>query len=108
MKKVLKWLTAIFLFLIFLIYLFQLDYIFSGIKTIYFTGNNTAFISDYKYFDNREITASNPEPWLIHKQYNKIEASESLKEINRQRKTKSFLVIKNDSIVFEKYNDGYS
>ena len=108
MKKGLKWLVGTSLFLIFLIYLLQVDYIFSGIKTIYFTGNNTAFISDYKYFDNRKIIASSPEPWLIHKQYNQIEASEKLKEINQTRKTKSFLVIKNDSIVFEKYYDGYS
>ena len=108
MKKVLKWLTGITLFLIFLIYLFQADYIFKGIKTVWFTGNSTAFISDYEYFNNREIIASNPQPWPIHKQYNQIEASEKLTEINRKRKTKSFLVIKNDSIVYEKYYDGYS
>ena len=108
MKKALKWLVGISLFLILLIYLFQVDYIFSGVRTIYFTGNNTAFISDYKYFDNREIVASSPQPWSIHEQYNQIEASEKLKEINKKRKTKSFLVIKNDSIVFEKYYDGYS
>ena len=96
------------IFLIFLVYTFQVEYIFKGIRTVWFTGNNTAFISDYKYFDNREIIASNPQPWLIHRQYNQIEASEKLKEINQNRKTKSFLVIKNDKIVFEKYYDGYS
>ena len=108
MIKVFKWLIGIAFFLIFLIYAFQADYIFKGIKTVWFTGNSTAFISDYEYFDNREIIASNPQPWSIHKQYNQIEASEKLKEINRKRKTKSFLVIKNDSIVYEKYYDGYS
>ena len=99
MKKALKWLVGISLILILLIYLFQVDYIFSGVRTIYFTGNNTAFISDYKYFDNREIVASSPQPWSIHEQYNQIEASEKLKEINKKRKTKAFLVIKNDSII---------
>ena len=108
MKKGFKWAIGIIIFLIFLVYTFQVEYIFKGIRTVWFTGNNTAFISDYKYFDNREIIASNPQPWLIHKQYNQIEASEKLKEINQNRKTKSFLVIKNDSIVFEKYYDGYS
>ena len=108
MKKGFKWAIGIMIFLIFLIYTFQVEYIFKGIRTVWFTGNNTAFISDYKYFDNREIIASNPQPWLIHKQYNQIEASEKLKEINQNRKTKSFLVIKNDRIVFEKYYDGYS
>ena len=108
MKKGFKWAIGIMIFLIFLVYTFRVEYIFKGIRTVWFTGNNTAFISDYKYFDNREIIASNPQPWLIHKQYNQIEASEKLKEINQNRKTKSFLVIKNDRIVFEKYYDGYS
>ena len=108
MKKGFKWAIGIIIFLIFLVYTFQVEYIFKGIRTVWLTGNNTAFISDYKYFDNREIIASNPQPWLIHKQYNQIEASKKLKEINKKRKTKSFLVIKNDSIVFEKYYDGYS
>jgi CubicO group peptidase (beta-lactamase class C family) len=107
-KKGFKWAIGIIIFLIFLVYTFQVEYIFKGIRTVWLTGNNTAFISDYKYFDNREIIASNPQPWLIHKQYNQIEASKKLKEINKKRKTKSFLVIKNDSIVFEKYYDGYS
>ena len=108
MKNGFKWAIGIIIFLIFLVYTFQVEYIFKGIRTVWLTGNNTAFISDYKYFDNREIIASNPQPWLIHKQYNQIEASKKLKEINKKRKTKSFLVIKNDSIVFEKYYDGYS
>ena len=108
MKKGFKWAIGIMIFLIFLVYTFQVEYIFKGIRTVWLTGNNTAFISDYKYFDNREIIASNPQPWLIHKQYNQIEASKKLKEINKKRKTKSFLVIKNDRIVFEKYYDGYS
>ena len=108
MKKGFKWAIGIIIFLIFLVYTFQVEYIFKGIRTVWFTGNNTAFISDYKYFDNREITASNPQPWLIHKQYNQIKASEKLKEINQNRKTKSFLVIKNDRIIYEKYYDDYS
>ena len=108
MKNWFKWAIGIIIFLIFLVYTFQVEYIFKGIRTVWFTGNNTAFISDYKYFDNREIIASNPQPWLIHKQYNQIEASEKLKEINQNRKTKSFLVIKNDRIIYEKYYDDYS
>ena len=80
---------------------------FKGVRTIYLTGNNTAFISDYEYFDNREIKSANPQPWALHKQYNTIDESDKLKELNDERKTKSFLVIKNDSILFEKYYDGH-
>ena len=107
MKKILKWILIVLGVLILLIYMFNIDYIFKGVRTIYFTGNNTAFISDYEYFDNKEIRSSNPQPWALHKQYNTIDESDELEQLNYERKTKSFLVIKNDSILFEKYYDGH-
>ena len=107
MKKILKLTLIVIGALVLLIYIFNIDYIFKGVRTIYLTGNNTAFISDYEYFDNREIKSANPQPWALHKQYNNIQESDELKELNYERKTKSFLVIKNDSILFEKYYDGH-
>ena len=107
MSKILKWVFIIITSLILLIYAFNIEYLIKGVRTIYLTGNNTAFISDYEYFDNREIANSNPEPWPIHKNFNQFIETEELKVLNEQRETKSFLVIKNDSIVFEKYYDGY-
>jgi CubicO group peptidase (beta-lactamase class C family) len=107
MSKILKWVFIIITSLILLLYAFNIEYLIKGVRTIYLTGNNTAFISDYEYFDNREIANSNPEPWPIHKNFNQFIETEELKVLNEQRQTKSFLVIKNDSIVFEKYYDGY-
>lgn len=107
MSKILKWVFIIITSLILLLYAFNIEYLVKGVRTIYLTGNNTAFISDYEYFDNREIANSNPEPWPIHKNFNQFIETEELKVLNEQRQTKSFLVIKNDSIVFEKYYDGY-
>ena len=107
MKKILTWIIVVLGSLILLIYAFNIDYLLKGVRTIYLTGNNTAFISDYEYFDNREIKSANPQPWALHKQYNTIDESDKLKELNDERKTKSFLVIKNDSILFEKYYDGH-
>ena len=107
MKKILKLTLIVIGALVLLIYIFNIDYIFKGVRTIYLTGNNTAFISDYEYFDNRQIKSANPQPWALHKQYNTIDESNKLNELNDKRKTKSFLVIKNDSILFEKYYDGH-
>ena len=107
MKKILKLTLIVIGALFLLIYIFNIDYIFKGVRTIYLTGNNTAFISDYEYFDNRQIKSANPQPWALHKQYNTIDESNKLNELNDKRKTKSFLVIKNDSILFEKYYDGH-
>jgi len=107
MKKILIWTVGVLVSFILLIYAFNVDYLLKGVRTIYLTGNNTAFISDYEYFENREIKNSIPQPWPIHKNYNSVKESESLKKLNKERQTKSFLVIKNDSIVFEKYFDGH-
>jgi len=108
-QKILKWMAIIFAGLIALIYAFDVDYILKGTRVIYLTGNNTAYLSDYKYFDNRIIEPSPvAKPWAKHNKYNTIEETEELAAINKDRETKAFLVIKNDSIVFEKYFDGYS
>ena len=107
MKKILIWTVGVLVSFILLIYAFNIDYLLKGLRTIYLTGNNTAFISDYEYFENREIKNSIPQPWPIHKNYNSVKESETLKKLNKERQTKSFLVIKNDSIVFEKYFDGH-
>ena len=106
-KKTIKWTIFIIGSLVVLIYIFNIEYIFKGVRTIYFTGNNTAFISDYEYFDNREIKSANAQPWALHKQYNTMDESDKLKKLNIETKTKSFLVINNDSIIFEKYYDGH-
>ena len=108
MTKIFKWVFIIFASLITLIYAFNIEYLIKGVRTIYLTGNNTAFISDYEYFDNREIKSVNPQPWALHKKYNMISESDTLQKLNIDGKTKSFLVIKNDSILFEKYYDGHS
>ena len=108
MTKIFKWVFIIFASLIALIYAFNVEYLIKGVRTIYLTGNNTAFISDYEYFDNREIKSVNPQPWALHKKYNMIPESDTLQKLNIDGKTKSFLVIKNDSILFEKYYDGHS
>ena len=108
-QKTLKWVAITFAGLIALIYAFDVDYLLKGTRVIYLTGNNTAYLSDYKYFDNRVIDPSPvAQPWAKHYDYNTIIETDELAAINKERETKAFLVIKNDSIVFEKYFDGYN
>lgn len=106
--KIIKWILICLSLIISLLYIFKLDYLLRGVRTIYLTGNVTAFISDYKYFNNEQIKTQKPEYWPRHKKYNQIEETESLKKLNQERETKAFIVIKNDSILFEKYFDGYN
>lgn len=95
-------------FLVVLLYIFDLDYFIKAVRTIYLNGHTTAFLQDYKEFDNRTLSKSpNAQPWHISKQYNKQSLSEELKSINQKTGIAAFLIIKNDSIWSEYYCDGY-
>ncbi|MDC3246356.1 beta-lactamase family protein [Flavobacteriaceae bacterium] len=79
------------------------------IGTVYKIQRTEADITDYKYFDNIEITkSSNPQKWPIHKNYNKVPETEKLKNLHEEFGTVAFLIIKNDSIWHEKYFSNYN
>ena len=76
MKLLKKLFLGVALFLttiIVLAYAFNVDYLIKAIRTIYIKGHQTAYLEDYKEFDNGTITKSDvAQPWAIHKNYNKI------------------------------------
>ncbi|APY11064.1 serine hydrolase [Seonamhaeicola sp. S2-3] len=108
-KKLVKWLIAIIAILIILLYVFDYGYIIRGAKIVYFTGHKTAFIDDYPYFENDTIKKGlQVDEWPIHKNYNSKEPTEKLSKVNQDWGTIAYVIIKNDSIWFEKYYDGFS
>lgn len=90
-----------------LLYIYNFEYILKGVKTTYLSGYTTAYIDDYPEFDNRLIEAGNSQPWPLHKNYNQIEATKELNKLNEEMETVAFLIIRNDSILFEKYSENY-
>lgn len=112
MKKILRFLGFLFAFLLLAIlalYIFNYEYILKGIEVVYLTGHKTAYIDDYPEFDNRKITAGeNHQPWPISKDYNTANPTEKLKQTNADLGTVAFLIIKNDSIWYENYAEGYN
>jgi CubicO group peptidase (beta-lactamase class C family) len=108
MKKTIKWFIGIIAVLIALLYLTDYDYILKGVRVVYLTGHTTAYIDDHPSFENEQIPASsNPQPWSIHKGYNKVQPTQKLSETHNKLGTIAFLVIKNDSIWHEKYAENY-
>ena len=96
MKKLLK---GIFIFLALLIvglYITDTDYLLKAVRTIYLTGHSTAYLEDYKKFDNQPIDMGTPQPWPNHTDYNTVEETEGLKEINKSNGTIAYVIIKND------------
>jgi len=109
MKRFLKWFIGIVGFLIILAYITDYNYILKGIRVVYLTGHTTAFIDDHVYFENAAIKKSEqPQPWPSHNNYNSISATEKLEKTNQALGTVAFVIIKNDSIWYEKYAENYS
>lgn len=109
LKKLLKWLIYIIGSIIILLYIFDYDYILKGVRVVYFTGHKTAFIDDYLYFENDVIEkGNNPSLWPNHIDYNTNKETEKLASVNKDLGTIAYVIIKNDSIWFEKYYDGFN
>jgi CubicO group peptidase (beta-lactamase class C family) len=104
-KIISKW-TVISIFItIAAIYLTGNGYFLKALVSVYGKGYTTAYLNDYTVFDNQIIHNGTPKPWPKHKFYNKIEETDDLKKLNQYRGTTAFLIIKNDSILYEKYID---
>ena len=103
-----KWFIGVIAIIIALLYLTDYDYIIKGVRVVYLTGHTTAYIDDHPSFENERIPASsNPQPWAVHEDYNKVEPTQKLSETNNKFGTVAFLVIKNDSIWYEDYAENY-
>ncbi len=111
MQKLFRALLIFIGFLFFasiLLYVFGYGYIFKGISTTYLTGHKTAFIDDYTYFDNNVIQNSDSvQEWPLHKEYNEVKITSKLDSLHNELETAAFLIIKNDSLWFEEYYNGY-
>ena len=65
-------------------------------------------IDDYKIFNNRVVKASStPIPWAKATNYNSKELSSTLRDTLEHYESIAYLIIQNDSVLFEKYWEGY-
>ncbi|WP_034245139.1 serine hydrolase domain-containing protein [Aquimarina atlantica] len=111
-KRILKFffksLLIIIVLCVALLYIFDYDYILKGVRVVYMTGHTTAYIDDYSYFDNRTIEKGNATfAWATHPEYNKTQSTDRLNTINKELGTVAFMIIKNDSIWYENYAEGF-
>jgi len=105
--RLLKWIFIVVIVLVsaFSAYavLFDKTYLF---KAAYY---NFSAIDDYTIFDNNQVAKAKVEkPWPLASQYNQQAYPDSLNSLLEELRTVGVLMIKNDSILFEKYWDGYS
>ena len=106
-KNFFKGLIVLLLLTIAILYITDYDYILKAVRTIYLKGHTTAYLEDYKEFDNRTLTTGAPSPWAIHKDYNSVEETERLTQTNNEYGSIAYVIIKNDSIWYENYYDNF-
>lgn len=84
------------------------DYLLKAVRLTYLKGHKTAYLDDYKFFDNRVIKKStHAQSWPLHKKYNTAQLSDNTEKMNERLGTVAFLIIQNDSLWFEKYYEDY-
>ena len=109
LKKFLSILLISGISIVLLAYATNTDYLLKAVRTIYLKGHVTAFLDDYHEFDNRTIaTGPVKYSWPKHGLYNTTQASDRLEKKHQEMGTIAYVVIKNDSVFYEQYYQGYS
>lgn len=104
-----KFIRRFFLFLLIVIILFSGYAVISGktylFKALYY---NYADIDDYKIFTNDTVASAAAQPWSLAENFNKISSPDNLNDLLKKLRTVGLVVIKDGSLLYEKYWDGYS
>ena len=82
-------------------------YLYSGIADTYLKGRSTPGIDEYYHFENRTVQNGAVQEWPEGKDYNSGKLEAKYEDKNKRLGTVAYLVIKNDSIRFEKYYDRF-
>ena len=108
MKKLLKYLLVIFVILNLLILISDKSWMYKAISITYLKGHSSSYIDDFVHFPANTIETGTHQKWAIANNYNTTKFPDFIKPVNDSLETVAFMVIKNDSIVFEEYWHGYS
>ncbi|MEN9640280.1 MAG: hypothetical protein RLZZ262_2149, partial [Bacteroidota bacterium] len=79
------------------------SHIFRGVAKTYLIGKPNADIDDMALFDVSTIAADHPQPWALSPRLNQLAPTQEQINLMDTMQTTAFLVIKNDSIIFEQY-----
>lgn len=112
MKKFLKgfFLTLLIIIIGLNVYIFASGrtYIYKALNNTYLKGRSGPSIDEYHIFSNRKIETGKPQPWPIASDVKSKTLPAESDKYFKQYQTAAFLVIRNDSIRFEKYWENYN
>ena len=105
--RIIRWPTFILATLVLLLYVTGNEYLLRGISATYLRGKTSATIDDLRFFQPLEVKAGTPFPWYPS-DHAKTALPEDLENVLKKYRTAAFLVIQNDSIVYENYWEGHT
>lgn len=103
MKKILSILFLIVLSVLILLILTGNTHLFKAVRYTYLKGKTGPSPDEFMIFSNNRIKAGKAKPWPLANDYNRKSLPDSSAYYFENLEPLSFLVIRNDSLVFEKY-----
>ncbi len=88
-----------------LVFVFDVSYLFDGVRATYLRGESSAQIDDARFFYNRPVLAKNPTTIPKAQNYVDFIVNDSLDFYLKKSKSVAFLVVQDDSVRCEKYWD---
>ncbi|TND10500.1 MAG: beta-lactamase [Bacteroidetes bacterium] len=107
-KKFLKWFAIVLVVLNLLIIVTGNTHLYKGIWNTYLKGRSGPSVEEYAIFNNRVVKAGTPQEWPRAADFNKKSIPAKPLADMTAIETGAFLVIKNDSIRFEQYWNGFA
>ncbi|MBK8582509.1 MAG: serine hydrolase [Flavobacteriales bacterium] len=105
--KILLWFAGIIAVLIALCYITGNGHIVKGVRFTYLMGRSGPEIDDRNFFAYNAIPADDPQPWPKSPRYGKLSLTDEQIIALQKLNTVGFVVIKNDSLLFEDYFEGW-
>jgi hypothetical protein len=110
--KILKWfgivILSIFVSVELLIFISGKTYLNRVFINTIFSGKLGPDIDELNMFEKATLPIHQPQPWPVSQQYNQHNISLDLFAQIERYKTVSLVVIKNDSVLYEKHWEGYN
>lgn len=107
LTRIILWTIGIIAAIVVLLYITGNGHIVSGVRYTYLKGRSGPEIDDRNFFPYGTIPADDPRPWPKSPRYGSVHLSDEQVAALNKLYTVGFVVVKNDSLLFEEYFSGW-
>lgn len=108
LRRSLLWLLGILALIVALCFLTGNGHIPRGVWFTYLKGRSAPEIDDRNFFPSSAINTGAAQPWAVHLGFGKLSLTHEEEQALTVNSTVGFVLIKNDSLLFEQYWNGWN